>query len=91
MEVIRRWKAGKTGMPIIDALMREMNTTGFMGNRGRQIVASYLALDLLQDWRYGAHHFEEVLIDHDVQSNYGSWNKSAGIGPGLTYAFKTTK
>jgi len=47
MDIIRRWKEGKTGMPIIDALMREMNTTGFMGNRGRQIVASYLTLDLL--------------------------------------------
>jgi len=54
-------------------------------------VASYLTLDLYQDWRYGAHHFEEVLIDHDVQSNYGSWNFSAGIGPGRTYNFNTIK
>jgi deoxyribodipyrimidine photo-lyase len=53
-------------MPIIDAFMRELNATGFMSNRGRQIVASYLTLDLKQDWRYGAYYFEQQLIDHDV-------------------------
>ena len=53
-------------MPLIDALMRELKQTGFMSNRGRQIVASYLTLDLHQDWRMGAYHFEEQLIDHDV-------------------------
>lgn len=67
-------------MPIIDAFMRELNANGFMSNRGRQIVASYLCIDLKQDWRYGAHHFEEKLIDHDVYSNYASWNAAAGIG-----------
>ena len=55
-----------TGMPIIDALMREMNETGFMPNRGRMVVACYLAQDLKQDWRFGAHYFEQMLIDHDV-------------------------
>ena len=48
---ITRWRDGMTGIPIIDALMREMNFTGFMSNRGRQVVAAYLALDLKQDWR----------------------------------------
>jgi deoxyribodipyrimidine photo-lyase len=90
LDIIKRWKEGTTGMPIIDALMRELNTTGFMGNRGRQIVASYLALDLQQDWRFGAYHFEEKLIDHDPQSNYGGWNAIAGVGPGRVNYFNTT-
>ena len=78
-------------MPLIDALMRELNQSGFMSNRGRQIVASYLTLDLKQDWRFGAHYFEEKLIDHDVQQNYGSWNFSAGMGPGRVYNFNILK
>ena len=77
-------------MPLVDALMREMNATGFMPNRGRMIVACYFAMDLKQDWRYGAHYFEEKLIDHDVQSNYGGWSSSAGIGAGQARAFNTT-
>jgi len=63
---VARWREGRTGMPIVDGLMRQLLYTGFMGNRGRQIVAAYLTLDLKQDWRYGAHHFEETLLDHDV-------------------------
>jgi deoxyribodipyrimidine photo-lyase len=63
---VKRWRDGMTGVPIIDALMREMNFTGFMPNRGRMVVASYFAMDLKQDWRHGAHYFEERLIDHDV-------------------------
>jgi deoxyribodipyrimidine photo-lyase len=55
-----------TGMPFVDALMRDMNATGFMPNRGRMVVACYLTMDLKLDWRYGAHYFEEALIDHDV-------------------------
>jgi len=88
-DLINRWKQGTTGMPIVDAFMRELNETGWMGNRGRQIVASYLTLDLKQDWRYGAHHFEETLLDHDVQSNYGSWNASSGINGGRINNFNT--
>lgn len=72
-QIINRWKHGFTGMPYIDALMREMNATGFMSNRGRLAVSCYLTQDLGQDWRYGAHYFEEKLIDHDVHSNYGNW------------------
>ena len=78
-------------MPLIDALMREVNASGFMSNRGRQIVACYLTLDLKQDWRWGAHHFEEVLIDHDVQSNYASWAFASGMGPGRVLMFNTLK
>jgi deoxyribodipyrimidine photo-lyase len=76
-------------MPFVDALMRELNTTGFMPNRGRMVVASYLTMDLKQDWRYGAHYFEEKLIDHDVASNYGGWNFSSGIGPGQVLVFNS--
>jgi deoxyribodipyrimidine photo-lyase len=65
-EIVARWREGRTGMPLIDAFMRELNKTGFMPNRGRMIVACYLTMDLKQDWRYGAAHFEEQLIDHDV-------------------------
>ena len=78
-------------MPLIDALMRDMNTTGFMPNRGRMIVACYLTMDLKQDWRWGAHYFEEKLIDHDVQSNYGGWAFSSGIGPGRVLIFNSLK
>jgi deoxyribodipyrimidine photo-lyase len=76
-------------MPLVDALMREMNQTGFMPNRGRMVVACYLTMDLKQDWRYGAHYFEEKLIDHDVASNYGGWNFSSGIGPGRVLVFNS--
>jgi deoxyribodipyrimidine photo-lyase len=76
-------------MPIVDAFMREMNATGFMSNRGRQVVASYLALDMKQDWREGAYYFEEALIDHDPSSNYGAWCSSAGVGAGRVLVFNT--
>lgn len=85
---VQRWKNGMTGMPIVDALMRELNATGFMPNRGRMIVASYLVCDLKQDWRFGAYHFEETLIDHDVQSNYGNWALQSLIA-GRAFAFNT--
>jgi deoxyribodipyrimidine photo-lyase len=71
--LLNRWKEGQTGMPLVDANMRELLHTGFMSNRGRQNVASYLALDLGLDWRYGADHFESYLLDSDVCSNWGNW------------------
>lgn len=77
---LNAWREGRTGYPIIDANMRELLYTGFMSNRGRQIVASFLVRDLKQDWRYGAEHFERCLIDHDVNSNWGNWNYGAGVG-----------
>ncbi|GFO07232.1 cryptochrome dash-like [Plakobranchus ocellatus] len=74
------WKEGKTGVPYVDANMRELAATGFMSNRGRQNVASFLTKDLKLDWRLGAEWFESLLLDHDVCSNYGNWLYSAGLG-----------
>ena len=76
----QRWVAGQTGMPFIDANMREIAQTGFMSNRGRQNVASYLVKDLKLDWRQGAEYFEHQLIDYDVTSNWCNWNYVAGVG-----------
>jgi deoxyribodipyrimidine photo-lyase len=74
------WCAGETGYPLIDANMRELAATGFMSNRGRQNVASFLTKNLGIDWRMGAEWFESLLIDYDVASNWGNWNYSAGVG-----------
>ncbi|WP_299458797.1 DASH family cryptochrome [uncultured Microscilla sp.] len=76
----KRWKNGETGIPFIDANMRELNATGFMSNRGRQNVASYLAKDLKINWVHGAMYFESQLIDYDVSSNWCNWNYVAGVG-----------
>jgi deoxyribodipyrimidine photo-lyase len=75
-----RWTKGETGTPFIDANMRELSETGFMSNRGRQNVASYLVKDLNVDWRMGAEYFEYQLIDYDVTSNWCNWNYVAGVG-----------
>ena len=69
---------GQTGVPFVDANMRELLATGWMSNRGRQNVASFLVKDLHLDWRLGAEWFESLLLDHDVCSNYGNWNYVAG-------------
>ncbi len=74
------WCAGETGEPLIDACMNELNLTGFMSNRGRQNVASYLTTTLGIDWRLGAEYFERMLIDYDVGSNWGNWQYVAGVG-----------
>ncbi|KAK4302507.1 hypothetical protein Pmani_025414 [Petrolisthes manimaculis] len=79
-KLFNAWKEGTTGVPFVDANMREMRETGWMSNRGRQNVASFLIKDLKQDWRLGAEWFESQLLDHDVCSNYGNWNYAAGIG-----------
>ncbi|XP_013407859.1 cryptochrome DASH [Lingula anatina] len=79
-KLFQAWKTGNTGVPYVDANMREMAATGFMSNRGRQNVASFLTKDLHLDWRMGAEWFESCLIDHDVCSNYGNWQYAAGIG-----------
>ncbi|MEZ4986326.1 MAG: DASH family cryptochrome [Saprospiraceae bacterium] len=75
-----RWIEGETGIPFIDANMRELNLTGFMSNRGRQNVASFLVNDLQVNWQMGAEYFESLLIDYDVTSNWGNWNYVAGVG-----------
>jgi deoxyribodipyrimidine photo-lyase len=78
-EVFELWKNGKTGLPFIDANMRELNLTGFMSNRGRQNVASYLVNDLQVNWTWGAAYFEEQLIDYSPSTNWGNWAYVAGI------------
>ena len=79
-ERFQRWCEGRTGLPFVDANMRELNATGFMSNRGRQNVASFLIHDLAMDWRLGAAWFEQQLIDYDVASNWGNWAYIAGAG-----------
>ncbi|MFH7245666.1 MAG: DASH family cryptochrome [Spirulina sp.] len=74
------WRTGMTGFPLVDANMRELAATGFMSNRGRQNVASFLTKNLGIDWLMGAEWFESQLIDYDVCSNYGNWNYTAGVG-----------
>lgn len=74
------WMQGETGEPFVDANMKELLLTGFMSNRGRQNVASYLTKDLQVDWRWGAAWFESQLIDYDVCSNWGNWMYVAGVG-----------
>lgn len=75
-----RWCAGKTGYPIVDAGMRELNATGFMHNRVRMIVASFLCKNLLIDWRWGERYFAAKLLDFELASNNGGWQWAAGSG-----------
>ena len=75
-----KWCAGNTGESIVDAAMRELHATGYLSNRLRQVVASYLIYDLNGDWRAGAAWFESQLIDYDVYSNQGNWLYIAGRG-----------
>ncbi|GGD69173.1 DASH family cryptochrome [Lacimicrobium alkaliphilum] len=77
--VLRKWCQGTTGNDFVDANMRELLCSGFISNRGRQNVASYLIYELQLDWRLGAAWFEHQLIDYDAASNYGNWCYIAGI------------
>lgn len=79
-ELFDLWKDAKTGVPFIDANMRELNTTGFMSYRGRQNVASFLVNDLKVNWMRGAAYFEEKLIDYCPANNWGNWSYVAGVG-----------
>ncbi|GAB4543433.1 MAG: DASH family cryptochrome [Pleurocapsa sp.] len=74
------WREGKTGYPLVDANMKELAATGFISNRGRQNVASFLTKNLGINWQMGAEWFESLLIDYDVCSNWGNWNYTAGVG-----------
>lgn len=74
------WCQGKTGFPLVDAGMRELNQTGFMHNRVRMVVASFLIKDLLIDWRWGEAYFAEKLDDYELASNNGNWQWAAGSG-----------
>jgi deoxyribodipyrimidine photo-lyase len=75
-----RWKTGKTGVPIVDACMRQMNMTGYMHNRGRMIVATFLAKTLLLNWRLGEQYFAQKLTDYDPASNNGNWQSVCSTG-----------
>lgn len=79
-KLFEKWRTGKTGDDFVDANMIELLKTGFMSNRGRQNVASYLCKDLKIDWRWGASWFESQLIDYDVASNWCNWMYIAGVG-----------
>lgn len=75
-----KWCMGQTGYPIVDAGMRQLNTTGFMHNRARMITASFLTKHLLIDWRWGEAYFAKKLLDYELASNNGGWQWSAGTG-----------
>jgi deoxyribodipyrimidine photo-lyase len=79
-KAFQRWCEGSTGFPIVDAGMRQMNQTGFMHNRVRMIVASFLTKDLALDWRWGEKYFAQTLIDYDPAVNNGNWQWVASTG-----------
>lgn len=75
-----KWKAGKTGFPLVDACMRELNATGYMHNRGRMVVATFLVKTLLLNWKLGEKYFAQKLRDYDVASNNGNWQSISSTG-----------
>ena len=75
-----KWCEGKTGYPLVDAGMRELNATGLMHNRVRMVVASFLVKHLLVDWRWGEAYFAQKLLDYDLSANNGNWQWAAGCG-----------
>ncbi len=79
-EHLQRWKDGRTGFPVVDAAMRQLLATGYMHNRARMIVASFLTKDLHIDWRAGQAHFMRYLVDGDVANNNGGWQWAASTG-----------
>jgi deoxyribodipyrimidine photo-lyase len=79
-EALERWRAGHTGVPIVDAGMRQLHAEGWMHNRARLIVAAFLTKTLRLDWRHGARAFAELLVDADVANNVGNWQWVAGTG-----------
>lgn len=78
--LFQAWCEGKTGYPLVDAAMRQINQTGWMHNRLRMVAASFLVKDLLIDWRWGEHYFADKLIDFDLSANNGGWQWSASTG-----------
>lgn len=80
LEDFEKWKTGQTGFPVVDASMRQMNTTGYMAFRSRMIVSNFLVKDLHINWQWGEKYFEEKLIDIDASQNNGGWQWSAGSG-----------
>jgi deoxyribodipyrimidine photo-lyase len=78
--LFNKWCRGETGYPIVDAGMRELNTTGFMHNRARMITASFLIKNCLIDWRWGERYFASKLVDYNISSNGGGWTNILGSG-----------
>lgn len=87
-EAVLRWKQGRTGVPLVDAAMREMYVTGYMHNRGRMIVGSFLTKHMLKNWRIGQTWFEECLTDWDPAANAMGWQWIAGSGPDAAPYFR---
>jgi deoxyribodipyrimidine photo-lyase len=79
-EKLERWKTATTGQPLVDALMDELITTGYLNNAARQLVSTYLVHELQVNWRLGAAYFEEKLLDYSPASNWGNWATVAGVG-----------
>jgi deoxyribodipyrimidine photo-lyase len=79
-EEVRAWREGRTGYPIVDAAMRQLRHEGWMHNRGRLLTASFLAKTLYVDWRVGARHFLDLLVDGDLANNQMNWQWVAGTG-----------
>src|SRR5690606_1782717 len=79
-QLFDNWKNGQTGIPLVDACMAELNQTGCIHHKKRQLAACYLVNALPQQWAYGASYFEERLIDHSPASNWGNWALAAGLG-----------
>ena len=75
-----KWAKGKTGFPIVDACMRQLNETGYMHNRGRMVVANFLVKTLLINWKWGETYFAQHLVDYDPASNNGNWLSISGTG-----------
>jgi deoxyribodipyrimidine photo-lyase len=80
LKLFNAWKTGKTGFPLIDASMRCLNATGWLHNRLRMVVASFLVKDCFIDWRKGEKYFANKLVDYDPASNNGGWRWSTGVG-----------
>ena len=78
--MFEQWTNAETEEPFVNANMRELNETGWMSNRGRQNVASFLCKNMGVNWLLGAQYFAQHLIDYDVESNYGNWAYLAGVG-----------
>ncbi|MES2448236.1 MAG: DASH family cryptochrome [Bacteroidota bacterium] len=81
--LLNAWKSGNTAQPLVNSLMIELNTTGYLSNAARQLVATYLVYELNIKWVYGAAYFEEKLIDYAPASNWGNWANLAGVGNDL--------
>jgi deoxyribodipyrimidine photo-lyase len=78
-EAVAAWREGRTGIPVVDAAMRQLAATGWLGNRARLVVASFLTRHLLMDYRIGEEHFMRHLVDGDVANNHGGWQWTAGV------------